>query len=129
MSSLAAVRALGVDLRHSDTGTLLGVALLVPSQRQAAILIEGTTQAIEPQLTPTVWQAIDAWIETGDAGLPFRPAPLGATVVEALLDRAPAAIRAQRFASFDVRINEAAAVVPPLDRFLPALLDTRRLPD
>ena len=87
-------RVLAVQLRESETDGPLGVALLVPSERYAATILDGADEVRERKLTPGVWQEIDSWVIEGDAGLPAEPAPLSPTVAAALLESERPSIRA-----------------------------------
>src|SRR4029450_12264343 len=79
-------RVLAVHLRESETGGLFGIALLVPSERNAVTLIKGTDEVRERKLTPAVWRKIDKWVIDGDVGLPAETAPLSPAVVAARVE-------------------------------------------
>ncbi len=96
-------RALAVHLREIETGELLGVALLVPSERYAATFLNGADDVRERKLTPAVWRKIDKWVINGDIGLPAEPAPLSPAVVAALLGSERPTISGHRFASFPMK--------------------------
>ena len=100
MSTVASTtRAIAVDLRESATGALRGVALLVPSEQYASVMIIGGSGAQPRPLADRLWRDIETWIATGDAGLPSRPAPLGREIAEVLFDGRPGSMVAQRSAS------------------------------
>jgi len=84
-ASLATPRVIAVELRHADTGAMLGVALIAPSERHAVMRREGAGKPAERTLTSDAWLEIDAWIAAGDAGLPARPSPLNPAIAAALL--------------------------------------------
>jgi hypothetical protein len=46
---------LAIDVRHIGTSALLGVALIVPSERYLSILFEGAGRAVEPAMTAGAW--------------------------------------------------------------------------
>ena len=60
-ATLAATRALAVDIRQRETGEALGVALLVASERYVAFLPSGAPNITSPTLSAEAWQAIEAW--------------------------------------------------------------------
>jgi hypothetical protein len=146
-------RVLAVHLREIETDALLGVALLVPSQRYAATLIHGFEDVRERKLTPEVWQEIDQWVINGDVGLPAEPVALSPAVVTALLGYgqhrpktsshsqhrrhrsgfadAPLEderlmISAHRFASFPFKAGGEGALTSTVKRLLPRLRDAWR---
>jgi hypothetical protein len=125
-SILATTRALAIDVRHLDTGALLGVALVVPSEQYLSILVDGAGGAVEPELTAHVWREIDAWAAAGNAGLPARPAHMSLAVVAALLEGERLSVSAQRFASIPISVASHAELAPLAERLLPELLNARR---
>ena len=117
-------RVLAVQLRESETDGPLGVALLVPSERYAATILDGADEVREREkLTPGVWQEIDSWVIEGDAGLPAEPAPLSPTVAAALLESERRSIRAYRLASFSMKTQGEEALAPTVRRLLLRLRD------
>ena len=70
--SHTAPRALAVDIRQTDTDALIGVALIVPSDRYAVTLANGAGSAEEKKLTDGEWLEIEAWAEAAMPG--FRTA-------------------------------------------------------
>ena len=95
MTSTSEVRALAIEIRHTESDELVRFALLVPSKRFAAIGAriapvpeqvgsEGAGRLEERKLTAEAWNEIDAWVSAGDAGLPQRPAPLPESVLAQL---------------------------------------------
>jgi len=124
-SNVASTRVLAIDLRQMGTGALLGVALVVPSERYLAILTDRADRAEEPELTAHAWREIDAWAVAGDAALPARPAPMSSTVVAALLERECPSVIAQRFASIPVSVTSHTELAPLAARVLPELLKAR----
>jgi hypothetical protein len=124
-NSPASLRALALDIRHADTNTLLGVALLLPSHRYAAILASG--EQVENRALPEdAWVEIDEWAAAGDAALPKRPARLDDAIASALLPQEDAPVIAQRFASIPlaaIPLEDAAALA---QRALPGFLLSRR---
>ena len=122
--SHTAARALAVDIRQVDTGALIGVALIVPSDRFAVTLARSGGNTEERTLTDGEWREIEAWAAAGDAGLPAEPPPLKPEVAAALLeDERPAVAR--RFASIPFGAIPGANVSLVAGRMLPALLKAR----
>jgi hypothetical protein len=113
---------MAVHLRDVAAGGLFGIVLFVPSERYAAMLIDGADEARERKLTPAVWREIDRWVIAADAGLPAEPVPLSPTVVSALLERERPTISAHRFASFPMKVLAARALNSTVKRLLPRLL-------
>jgi len=101
----------------------LGVALLVPSERYAATLLDGADEARERKLTPAEWQEIDSWVIEGDAGLPAEPGPLSPAVAAALAESGQPSVRAHRLASFPLKSQGEEALAPTLRRLLLRLRD------
>jgi hypothetical protein len=124
-SILTSTRALALDVRHIDTGALLGVALVVPSEHHLSIL-DGAGRTVEPRLSAHVWREIDAWAAAGDAGLPARPAPMSPAILATLLEGARLSVSAQRFASIPISVASHAELAPLAERLLPELLNVRR---
>ena len=116
-------RVLAVQLRESETDGPLGVALLVPSERYAATILDGADEVRERKLTPGVWQEIDSWVIEGDAGLPAEPAPLSPAVAAALLESERPSIRAHRLASFSMKTQGEEVLAPTVRRLLLRLRD------
>ena len=125
VSILTTTRALAVGVRHIDTGALLGVALVVPSEQYLSILADGAGRTVEPELTADVWREIDAWAAATDAGLPARPAPMSPAIVAALLEGERLSVSAQRFASIPFSVSSHAELAPLAERLLPELLNAR----
>ena len=125
MTTPAATRALALDIRQADTNALLGIALIVPSQRYIAVIEHVAGKHREPSLQADAWLAIDAWAAAGDAGLPTRPAPLDDAVASALL-RQNAPVIARRFASIPLDATSPADVAAIAARALPGFLLSRR---
>jgi hypothetical protein len=123
--TLAVTRALAVDIRERDTGVVLGVALVVPSERYVSFLADGARIATSHKLSAETWREIEAWAADGDAGLPARPAPLSPAVVSALLERDRLTVIAQRFASIPISVASHAELASLAERLLPELLGTR----
>ena len=118
-------RVLAVHLREIQTGELLGVALLVPSERYAATLVNGADKVRERKLTPAAWREIDKWVIKGDVGLPAEPGPLSPAVAAALLENERPTIGAHRFASFPMKARGEGALTSTVRRLLPRLRDAR----
>jgi len=119
-------RGLAIDVRHIDTGALLGVGLVFPLERHLSILAEGAGRAVEPELTASAWREIDGWATAGDSGLPARTAPMSPTISAALLEGARLSVSAQRFASVPISVTSRAELGPLSQRLLPELLNARR---
>jgi hypothetical protein len=126
-SSSAFAHAVAIDIRHLDTGALLGVALVFPTDRLVSVLAEGAGIARTPALSLETWREIDIWAADGNARLPAKPAPMSPSITAALLGgEQPSAVSGNRFAaiplnaaSYDERASMAA-------RLLPVLLNERR---
>ena len=125
-STVAATHAFALDVRHSGTGALLGVALVVPSKRYVSVLADGARRAVEPKLTAEVWREIDAWVDAGNSGLPARPAPMSPAIVDALLEGERLSVSAERFAAIPISVASEAELAPLAERVLPELLSVRR---
>jgi hypothetical protein len=125
--ALAVSYALAVEIRHLDTGAVLGVALVVPSDRYLSFLAEGEASATTPDLSDETWREIDAWAADGDARLPARPAPMSPSIVATVLgeELASAGI-AQRFAAIPITIGSHEELARLANRVLPELLNSRR---
>jgi hypothetical protein len=111
-------RVLAVQLTAIEADGPLGVALLVPSERYAATILDGADDVRERKLTPAVWQEIDNWVIEGDAGLPAEPAPLSPAVAAALLESDRPSIRAHRLASFSLKTQGEETLAPAVRRLL-----------
>lgn len=123
MSTAASTpRAIAVDLRESGSDALRGVALLVPSERYASVMVTGGSAAQPRQLADRLWSDIEKWIAIGDAGLPSRPAPLGTEVGDALFEGEPGSIVAQRSASIPVPLASHEDLTPLAQRLLTELV-------
>jgi hypothetical protein len=121
----ASDRALALDVRHAGSNTLAGVALLFPSHRYAALLLEGE-QVHQRTLSATIWLAIDAWIAASDAALPQRPAPVNDAIASALFESDDVPMIAQRFASIPLGAMPHEDVAVLAQRALPGFLLSRR---
>ncbi|HEX2456161.1 MAG TPA: hypothetical protein VHI99_20845 [Vicinamibacterales bacterium] len=118
-------RGLAIDVRHTDSGALIGVALVVPSQRYLAVLADGAQSVREPRLAEHAWLEVDAWATAGDAGLPARPSPLNPDVA-AVLFVSDQPVIARRFASVPIGVTSHLDLAPLAERVLPQLLNARR---
>jgi hypothetical protein len=125
--ALAVRYALAVEIRHLDSGAVLGVALVVPSDRYLSFLSEGAGIATTPNLSDETWREIDAWAADGDARLPAKPAPMSRAIVAAALgaELASAGI-AQRFAAIPITAGSHDELARLAHRALPGLLNARR---
>src|SRR5262245_3572439 len=121
---LSTTRALAVDFRDSSSGSLLAVALLVPSEKYASVLMKGAAAALESKLTDQLWAAIEEWVRAGDAGLPARPAPLRRTVSDRLFERSISPVAGERSASIPLPATTHAELESLAARILPELLAT-----
>jgi hypothetical protein len=121
-ASNSVAHVLAVHLREIETGGRLGVALLVPSERYAATLLNGAGNVRERRLTPAVWREIENWAIHGDEGLPAEPPPLSRAVAAALVEDERPAISAHRFASFPMTARGERALTSTVRRLLPRLL-------
>jgi hypothetical protein len=125
--ALAVTYALAVEIRHVDTGTVLGVALVVPSDRHLAFLAEGAAVVTISNLSDNLWREISAWAADGDARLPAKPAPMSPWVVAAVLGGGlPSGVSAQRFAAIPITVTSHDELARLADRLLPDLLNARR---
>ena len=121
---LSTTRALAVDFRDSGSGSLLAVALLVPSEKYASVLSNGAAAAVESKLTDQLWAEIEEWARVGDARLPARPAPLSRTVSDRLFERPVSPIDAERSASIPLPASTHEELESHAARILPELLAT-----
>ncbi len=126
-STLAVTYAIAVDVRHTDTGALIGVAVVVPSVRYLATLAEDAGSAVEPTLTAELWREIEAWAADGDARLPAKPAPMNSSMAAALLSAGDTSnASAQRFAAIPITFTSRGELASLADRLLPNLLSARK---
>ena len=124
--ALATTYAIAVDLRRMDTGAVLGVALLVPSERYVSFLAEGSRIAVTPSVPAEAWRAIQAWTAEVEARLPAKPAPLPPPVVAAILGtKETLQIRAERFAAIPIPVGSRDEFSSLADQVLPGLLTAR----
>ena len=103
MTAASKTRAVLIEMRETDTRALQGGAVFVAGERFASVVFEDN-RVRTAELSVRVWEEIDAWLASGDAGLPARPAPLSAAVVAALGVRG-GAIVAERVASIPLSIE------------------------
>jgi hypothetical protein len=126
-STLAVTYAIAVDVRHTDTGALIGVAVVVPSVRYLAILAADAGSVVEPTLTAELWREIEAWAADGDARLPAKPAPMSPSIAAALLSAGDTSnVTAQRFAAIPITLTSRGELASLADRLLPNLLGARK---
>ena len=113
------------DVRLIDSGAVIGVGLLLPSEGRLSFLEEGADAAVMPVLSTSVWDEITAWVAESDRFLPRRPRPMGTRVVAAFLEgHDPSTVIAQRYAAIPVAAPSLAPMVE--GRLLPELLRARR---
>lgn len=135
-STIAASRALAIEIRDAERDELLGIAVLLPSEKYAAVgariapepervPTEGAARHEERTLTANAWNEIEAWVSAGDAGLPARPAPLPGGVMAELFGGGRAVI-GQRVASIPIPSASRADAPVVVDRLLNALVTARR---
>lgn len=124
--ALALTHAIAVDIRQLNTGVVLGVALVVPSERYLSFIAEGADIGISPSLPAETWREIDAWTSKVDARLPAKPAPMTPSIVAAFLgaEQTPNII-AQRFAAIPITVASRDELNSLADRLLPDLIKTR----
>jgi hypothetical protein len=126
----AVTQALAVDIRQAATDDLMGVALIVASERHVSWLSAETGAISAPALSDEVWRDVDAWDQAAAARLPFKPEAMTGSIVDALLGGAArSAMRdviARRFAAIPITIESRDALTELLDRLLPGLLNSRR---
>jgi hypothetical protein len=121
----AGVRAIAIDIRDAQDA-LLGVALLVPSARYAAVLATNAERPTEPVLSGDVWEQIESWTAAADAGLPARPAPMSPAVAGAMLETDRQTAIARRFASIPIDDHKPEDLTLLAARALPGFLVARR---
>jgi hypothetical protein len=125
--TLAVTRAVAVDIRRTDTDAVMGIALVVPSERYVSWLSGDTGAISAPALSDKAWREIDAWDLEVTARLPFKPEPMYASTVDALLGGTPKSeLIARRFAAIPIMVESRDALAPHLDRMLQGLLKSRR---
>ena len=123
----APTRAYAFELRQLETGAVLGVGLVAPALRYVSLLTEGSAAAASPALSTETWRGIDAWTADGDAGLPRRPAPMGADIVGALIGAdAAAGVSTQRFAAIPVTVASQPEWAALVGHVLPGFLRARQ---
>ena len=124
---LAATYAYAVAIRRLDTGTVQGVALVVPSGRYLSWLANDAHITTASRLSEEIWREIDEWVADGNARLPARPAPMSRAIVDAFLDGDMAsAVSVERFAAIPIAEPSHEALARLADGMLPALLKARR---
>ena len=113
------------DVRLIDGGAVVGVGLLLPSERHLSFLAEGAEAAVTPFLSTSTWDAIATWVAESDQALPSQPRPMNTRVVAEFLEGIdPATVIAQRYAAIPVT---GPFLAPMLEgRLLPELLRARR---
>jgi hypothetical protein len=127
--ALAVTQAVAVEIRRTDSDAMMGVALIVPTERYVFLLSGDTGSISAPALSKDAWREVDAWDEEVAARLPFKPEPMYRTTVEALLGGAAASdVVARRFASIPITIESRDALTSLLKKMLPGLLHSRRQP-
>jgi hypothetical protein len=130
-STIAASRALAIEIRDREGDELLGIAVLLPSEKYAAVGAriapdpnrvppEGAGRHEERRLTANARNEIEAWVSAGDAGLPARPAPLPGGVMADLFGGGRALV-GQRVASIPIPSASRADAPVVVDRLLKAL--------
>jgi hypothetical protein len=125
MHTTAGVRAIAIDFRDAQDA-LLGVAVLVPSARYAAVLTAHAERPAEPVLSGDVWEQIEGWTAAADAGLPTRPAPMSPALAGALLETDRQTVIAHRFASIPIDDHKAEDLRLLAARALPGFLIARQ---
>jgi hypothetical protein len=123
--SLAIRLAVAVELRRKDTDAVMGIALIVRSQRHVSWLSEKTGAIATPALSDEAWRDVDAWDEAVAARLPRKPEPMPASTVDALLGPQSEVV-ARRFAAIPILVESRDALTPLLTEMLPGLLKSRR---
>ena len=123
--ALGTSRALALDIRRADTTALVGIALVVPSERLVSFLGADAREVTVPVLSAKTWRGIDAWADATDTRLPFRPAPMTSALVEPMLNTAPGPVIAERFASIPIDRRPGEGLSLHLARMLPGLLKRR----
>ena len=112
------------DVRLIASGTVIGVGLLLPSERHLSFLAEGGEAARMPILSTSVWDEITAWAVESDRLLPRQPAAMSTRVVAAFLEgHDPSAVIARRYAAIPIEPPFLAPMVE--GRLLPELLRAR----
>ena len=124
--AVATSRALALDIRRADTATLVGIALVVPSERLVSFLGAGAREVTIPVLSAKTWRGIDAWADETDARLPFRPAPMTSALVKPMLNGERGPVVAERFASIPLDSRPGEGLGLRLAKMLPGLLKRRR---
>jgi hypothetical protein len=123
----AVTHALAVDIRQLNTRIVLGVALVVPSERYVSFLAEGADIATTRKLSAETWREIDAWATDADARLPAKPAPMTPSIVAAFLGAVQTPhVSAQRFAAIPITVASRDELSSLAARLLPDLMKARQ---
>jgi hypothetical protein len=119
--------AIAVDVRRVDTEALLGVALLVASQRQVSYLKTADQAVSEPSASTEVWRDIDEWNSEVARRLPFKPPAMGSATAAILFGCAgDTPVVARRFAAIPMSSGTLDAPAIDVRGLLPSLLKARR---
>ena len=124
--ALAVTHAIAVDIRELNAGAVLGVALVVPSEKYLSVLAEGTDIAISPTLSAETWREIDAWTNDVESRLPAKPAPMTPSIVAAFVGAEQTQhLSAQRFAAIPITVASRDELNSLAHRLLPGLMKAR----
>jgi hypothetical protein len=122
--------AIAVDIRRTETDDLIGIALIVASERHVSWLSAETGAISAPALSDEIWRDVDAWDTAAAARLPFKPEPMTASIVDAILGGEATSeargVTARRFAAIPIAVESGDALTSLPDRLLPDLLNSRR---
>ncbi|MGI8496659.1 MAG: hypothetical protein ACR2OG_03620 [Gemmatimonadaceae bacterium] len=123
----AVTHAIAVEFRHTHTDEVMGIAVVVPSEHYVSLISGDTGLISAPALSAEAWGELAAWDEKVAARLPFKPAPMYASIVDALLGGTPGSeVIARRFAAIPVTVDSRGVLTPQLENILPGLLSSRR---
>lgn len=121
-----ATRAVLVDIYQQQTGSLVGVALVAPSQRYASWLAAEDSGFHTPVLSEDQWKEIENWIATADQRLPARPMAMPVAVLPAFAaGHMAATVVAERCASVPLDMRSRAALAENAQRMLANVMRAR----
>jgi hypothetical protein len=124
--AFAVTHAIAVDIRELNAGALLGVAMVVPSEKYLSVLAEGSDIAISPTLSAETWREINAWTNDVESRLPAKPAPMTPSIVAAFVGAEQTQrLSAQRFAAIPITVASRDELISLADRLLPGLMKAR----
>ena len=112
--------------RGASSDFSLGVALVAPSERYVAFMVEGEDITTVPDLSDDIWREIENWAADGNSRLPAKPAPLGPSIVAAVLGGAEQSVDGHRFAAIPIEVSSHDDLARLAGSLLPDVLKLHR---